>query len=100
MLGAVNSSSVSVGLPGLGSRWLDPSFWAQDDYKINPKLTVNLGVRWDILPAIHEVHNIFTWLNPAPDQLHHRQQGYAGVCRRQVGPMATMPACTIPSPTS
>ncbi len=38
MLGAVNSSSVSVGLPGLGSRWLDPSFWAQDDYKISPKV--------------------------------------------------------------
>ncbi len=52
MLGATNSSSVSVGLPGLGSRWLDPSFWAQDDYKITPKLTVNLGVRWDIWPAI------------------------------------------------
>ncbi len=63
MLGATNSSSVSVGLPGLGSRWLDPSFWAQDDYKINSKLTVNLGVRWDIWPAIREVHNIFSWLN-------------------------------------
>jgi len=64
LLGSTNSSSVSVGLPGLGSRWLDPSFWAQDDYKISPKLTVNLGVRWDIWPAINEVHNIFSWLNP------------------------------------
>ena len=64
MLGAVNSSSVSVGVPGLGSRWLDPSFWAQDDYRITPKLTVNAGLRWDIWPAIHEVHNLITWLNP------------------------------------
>jgi hypothetical protein len=64
MLGAVNTSSTSVGLPGFGSRWLDPSIWAQDDYKITPKLTVNLGVRWDIWPAIHEVHDLFTWLNP------------------------------------
>lgn len=63
LLGATNSSSVSVGVPGLGSRWLDPSFWAQDDYKISPKLTVNAGLRWDIWPAIHEVHNIFSWLN-------------------------------------
>lgn len=64
MLGAVDSSSVSVGLPGFGSRWMDPSFWAQDDYKVTPKLTVNMGLRWDIWPAIHEVHNLITWLNP------------------------------------
>lgn len=64
LLGAVSTSSVSVGVPGLGSRWLDPSFWVQDDYKITPKLTANLGLRWDIWPAIHEVHNLFTYLNP------------------------------------
>jgi Carboxypeptidase regulatory-like domain len=63
-IGAVNSSSVSVGLPGYGSRWLDPSFWGQDDWKINPKLTVNLGVRWDIWPALHATHSIMSWLNP------------------------------------
>lgn len=64
ILGAVDSSSVSVGVPGLGTRWLDPSFWAQDDYRITPKLTLNLGLRWDIWPPIHEVHNLITWLNP------------------------------------
>jgi hypothetical protein len=63
-IGAVNSSSVSVGLPGYGSSWVDPSFWAQDDWKINPKLTVNLGVRWDIWPALHATHSIMSWLNP------------------------------------
>jgi hypothetical protein len=62
-IGAVNSSSVSVALPGYGSRWVDPSFWAQDDWKISPKLTVNLGVRWDIWPALHATHGIMSWLN-------------------------------------
>ena len=65
MLGAVNSSSVSVALPGYGSIWIDPSFWAQDDWKITPKLTVNLGVRWDIWPALAVTHNIQSWLNTA-----------------------------------
>jgi hypothetical protein len=65
MLGAISSSSVSVGVPGLGTRWLDPSFWAQDDYKITSKLTVNVGLRWDLWPAIHESHDLITWLNPA-----------------------------------
>jgi hypothetical protein len=65
LLGATNSSSVSVALPGYGSTWLDPSFWAQDDWKISPKLTVNLGIRWDIWPALHVTHNIMSWLNTA-----------------------------------
>lgn len=64
MLGAVDTSSVTVGVPGLGSRWLDPSLWVQDDYKITPKVTINGGLRWDFWPAIHEVHNLMTWLNP------------------------------------
>jgi hypothetical protein len=64
MLGAVSSSSVTVGNPELGPRWHDPSFWVQDNYKVTPKLTLNLGLRWDIWPSIHENHNNFTWLNP------------------------------------
>ena len=64
MLGAVDSSSASVNVPGLGTRWRDPSFWAQDDFKASDKLTLNLGLRWDIFPSITEAHDLFSFLNP------------------------------------
>jgi Carboxypeptidase regulatory-like domain len=64
MLGAVNTSSVTVGVPELSPRWYDPSFWGQDNYKVTSKLTLNLGLRWDIWTPIVEKNNQFTWLNP------------------------------------
>ena len=64
LLGASTASSTSANVPGLGTRWLDPSFWVEDDYKVSPKLTLNLGLRWDIYPSIKEAHNIFSFLNP------------------------------------
>ena len=64
MLGAVHSSSVTAEYPETGSRFNDWSFWVQDDYRLNPRLTVNVGLRWDIFPPYREAHNLFTFLNP------------------------------------
>jgi hypothetical protein len=65
MIGAANTETVlDLNIPGLRSVWKDPSFWAEDDYKVTPKLTMNLGLRWDIFPAIQEAHNIFSFFNP------------------------------------
>lgn len=64
MLGAVSASSATADYPETGSRYNDWSVWGQDDFRITPKLTVNIGLRWDIFPSYSEVHNQYTFLNP------------------------------------
>lgn len=49
------------------------AFWVQDDWKITPKLTLNIGVRYDILQARTERHNklnyAFDQNSPSPIQV-------------------------------
>jgi hypothetical protein len=44
-------------------RNLDFSPYIQDDIKLNPKLTVNLGIRWDIMVPFTEDHNLIVYFN-------------------------------------
>jgi hypothetical protein len=60
LLGDVYSASSDVGLPLHGKRSA-VSFFAQDDFKVNHKLTLNLGLRWDITTPLHEKNG--DWAN-------------------------------------
>lgn len=40
-------------------------FYAQDDIKLSPRLTVNLGARYDIMPYSKEAHNRLSNFDPA-----------------------------------
>jgi hypothetical protein len=37
--------------------------YAEDDFKVNQKLTLNLGIRWDFRAAAYDAQNHFFWLD-------------------------------------
>jgi hypothetical protein len=65
LIGAVNSSSVAIQpFSTLGGRYKTFSPYVEDDWRMTPKLTVNLGLRWDLFTPFKEVQNRWSFLNP------------------------------------
>ena len=56
LLGQVDNWN-AANTPITGSRQKSPQFFAQDDFKLRPNLTVNLGLRYQIQGGWHEVAN-------------------------------------------
>jgi hypothetical protein len=57
LVGAFYSSSFNVDLYAPDYRTWEPSFFAQDNWKLTPKLTVVYGVRYDVYTPFTEAHN-------------------------------------------
>ena len=69
LLGLASSWNAGVS-PEYGARLKAPEMFVQDDYKMRPNLTINIGMRYDISHGWNEIHGnemIFdpTVLNPA-----------------------------------
>lgn len=65
MIGAVGSTSATLQpFSVLGGRFHPFAVYFQDDYKVTPKLTMNLGIRWDYLPTYREAQDRWSFLNP------------------------------------
>ncbi|MFB3779589.1 MAG: TonB-dependent receptor domain-containing protein [Bryobacteraceae bacterium] len=54
-------------------------FYAQDDWRLSRRLTLNLGVRWDLSPAPHAVKDWYSDL--APTKPNTAINGYPGALR-------------------
>ena len=57
VLGAANSANQNLVGYTSGFRQPQHGLYAMDDWKVTPKLTVNLGLRWEIIPPLYEVTN-------------------------------------------
>ena len=65
MVGAVNDSGFAVQpFTMLGARYHSIAPSIQDDWRVTPKLTLNLGIRWDINTPFTEVQNRWAYMNP------------------------------------
>jgi hypothetical protein len=67
LIGAIDSGSYTEYAPiaqETGARYHPFALFANDDWKLTTKLTVNAGLRWDVMPPMREVQNRFSFLNP------------------------------------
>jgi len=63
LLGYPGSGSITRSVTAAFNQWVT-GLYLQDDWHLTPKITVNMGVRWDVETGFGERHNHWATFNP------------------------------------
>ena len=94
LLGAPSGGAVDIN-PVAHYKWFFAAPWIQDDWRVNNRLTVNLGFRWDINGSVTEADNQLNYafdptiVNPVSARLSQQVRGASGSSAwtaRRIGP--------------
>ncbi len=65
LIGEIDKGSLTQNIvQEYGSRFRAISPYVQDNWKVSPKLTLDIGLRYDFFPSLREVHNNMSFFNP------------------------------------
>jgi outer membrane receptor protein involved in Fe transport len=65
LLGELNATTIiEDSQVATSGRFATYAFWAQDDYKVTPRLSLNLGLRYDIMKPYTEKYDRWSFMNP------------------------------------
>jgi hypothetical protein len=69
LLGDIKTGSYSLAQPLIGRRNYNAGLYLQDDWKVSPKLTLNLGLRWEYESPLSAANNEYSRVDPTTGQI-------------------------------
>jgi hypothetical protein len=67
LLGIPIYSARNYRAPNFYTRWNNIALYFQDGFRVSPKLTLDLGLRWEFNQGLHEKNNLMYIFDPASD---------------------------------
>lgn len=69
LLGDIKTASYSLPQPLIGRRNYNAGLYVQDDWKLTPRLTLNLGLRWEFEAPLTSANHEYSRVDPASGEV-------------------------------